>query len=182
MKMSTKLAAGLGVIALAVPSAAVAKPDLGDLPGPPDHAGPPADSGAPDVAGPPEHAGPPAESGAPDDAGKGKGKSPRVAYVFKGTYNSDGTIAVTKGNNHVRKAGLVGGAVEFDFTAAKVTVADFNGDGVEDLSDVQAGDSVVVMARLSKGDPGAQPYAARRLVDQTHEQEEDEVTAETPTP
>jgi hypothetical protein len=37
-----------------------------------------------------------------------------------------------------------------------------------DLADVVAGDRVVVKAKLPKADPGAQPFTAKQLVDQTH--------------
>jgi hypothetical protein len=101
--------------------------------------------------------------------GHGNGHGPKgIAYVFKGTYVNTTTVDVTKGNKHVRDAGLVVPAVQFDFSAAKISVGDSNGDGVADLADVTAGDSVVVKVKAPKGDPGAQPFAARQLVDQTH--------------
>jgi hypothetical protein len=110
----------------------------------------------------------------PDGVGKpDKPEKPdkvhNVNYVFKGAYSGDGsTVAVDHGNKHVRKAGLEDTAVQFDLTAAKVVVADTNADGAQDLTDVAAGDRVVVKARLPKGDPGAQPFAAKQLVDQTN--------------
>jgi hypothetical protein len=101
--------------------------------------------------------------------GHGNGHGPKgVAYVFKGTYVDATTVDVAKGNKHVRSAGLVVPAVQFDFSGAKVSVGDVNGDGTADLADVAAGDRVVVKLKAPKGDPGAQPFAARRLVDQTH--------------
>ena len=54
------------------------------------------------------------------------------------------------------------------FRAAKVSVGDANGDGAADLGDVAPGDRVVVKVKAPKGDPGAQPFAARQLVDQTN--------------
>ncbi len=104
--------------------------------------------------------------------GGGKDKEKTVGYVFKGTYNADGTVAVTKGNKHVRNADLVGQNVAFDLSQAKVTVADTNGDGTSDLTDVAEGDAVVVKAKLPKSDPGVAPYAAKHLIDQTHAPEE----------
>lgn len=98
----------------------------------------------------------------------GNGKSHGVSYVFKGTYSGDGIVAVSKGNAHSRKAGLVGVDVQFDLANAKLRIADTNGDTVIDTSDVVVGDKVVVKAKLPKGDPGAAPYAARQLVDQTN--------------
>ncbi len=101
--------------------------------------------------------------------GNGNGHGPKgVSYVFKGTYVDTTTVDVTKGNKHVRNAGLVDTAVGFDFSAAKISVGDTNGDGASDLADVAAGDKVVVKVKAPKGDPGAQPFAARQLVDQTH--------------
>lgn len=126
--------AALGVAALAVPTAAIAKPD-----GEHGHSG--------------EHGGGPTKG---------------VSYVFKGTYVSDGNVDVAKGNAHVRKAELVGTTVQFDLSAAKLNVADTNSDSIVDATDIVSGDNVVVKAKLPKGDPGAAPYAARQLVDQTH--------------
>jgi hypothetical protein len=53
------------------------------------------------------------------------------------------------------------------FTVAavkKINVADTNGDGKRDLADVKAGDPVLVQARISKD--STQPFAARKLNDQ----------------
>ena len=91
----------------------------------------------------------------------------KVTYVFKGTYSATG-VKVLKGNKHVRRAGLVGQTVAFDLSAARIVVADNNGDGKRDLADLQDGDKVVVQARLPRRAPGAGPFAARQLVDQTH--------------
>jgi hypothetical protein len=128
-----------GVAALALPAAAAAKAH-------PDHA---------------DHA----------DRGHGHGKSHHVAraphsvqYVFRGTW-SGGAVQVTGGNNHVRRAGLVGQPVAFDLTDARIVVRDVNGDGTRDAADLQDGDRVLVQARLPKQDPGDGPYAARKLVD-----------------
>src|SRR5215208_6212739 len=84
---------------------------------------------------------------------KSKGKQHRVkkvTFVFKGTFVAPGTVQVQAGNAHVRKGGFVGEEVEFDFSSAKVVVADTNADGKRDVTDVQAGDLVVVQARLPK--------------------------------
>ena len=94
-------------------------------------------------------------------------KTHAVTYVFKGTYSA-GMVTVTKGNQHVKRAGLVGTEVAFDFSETRVKVADTNGDGTRDLADVSDGDKVVVKARLPRKAPGSGPFAARKLVDQTH--------------
>ena len=119
----------------------------------------------------------------PADAGsKGKGHSKAKTYVFKGTWNDGaGGVDVTGGNSRVRKGDFKGTTVVFDLTNAKIRVADTDGDGDQDADDVQQGDKVVVQAKLAKD--AAQPFAARKLVDQTNPQpdEDDEAEAE-PTP
>jgi hypothetical protein len=98
-----------------------------------------------------------------------------VQYVFKGTLHvADSSVTVRTGNKHVRRAGLVGETVHFDLSATRIRVADANGDGERDAADLQDGDKVVVHARLPRREPGAGPFAARKLVDQTHEQDEDD--------
>ena len=97
-----------------------------------------------------------------------KGGKAVVTYVFKGAYQLDGDVAVDKGNAHVKKAGLVGSIVGFDLDSAKVVVSDVNGDGVKSADDLSVQDRVVVKARLPRRDPGAGPYTAKQVVDQTH--------------
>lgn len=105
----------------------------------------------------------------------GHGKPHDVMYILKGTYGDGGVVSVSHGNGHVKHAGLVGtDDVTVDLSAAKVTVADTNADGTADASDVLVGDKVLVQARLPKGDPGVQPFAARHLVDQTNSADDDE--------
>jgi hypothetical protein len=115
------------------------------------------------VAQPPDGKGKPADPGS-----QGKGHNPTVTYVFKGTYAGAGAVDVTRGNAHVRHAGLVDTTVNFDLANTRLSVADVNNDTVVDVNDVSAGDKVVVKARLSKKTPGAQPFGAKHLVDQTH--------------
>ena len=119
----------------------------------------------------------PAAAIAASGHGKGHGhqtapshnKTHNVTYVFKGTWNAGtGTVSVTRGNAHVRKAGLVGQDVEFDLTNAKLVVADTNGDSQITVDDLKDGDKVVVKARLPRKDPGGQPFKAKMLVDQTN--------------
>jgi len=96
----------------------------------------------------------------------------QVAYVFKGTFHAAGpSVSVVQGNRHVRRAGLLGREVTFDFSTARVRVADVNGDGVRNSADLQEGDIVVVKARLPRGTPGNAPFMARKVVDQTRGRE-----------
>ena len=118
-----------------------------------------------------------------------KGKK-AVMFVFKGVYEGNGVVAVEKGNSHVRRAGFVGTDVTFDLAAAKVVAAEF--DNVPGLSagDLQAGDVVLVQARLPRGTKGAAPaegaaptaIKARKVVDKTHPPVEDEAEAAAPAP
>jgi hypothetical protein len=114
------------------------------------------------VAAPVAGATPSGEHGHTGEHAGGKG----VSYVFKGTYVNSTTVDVAKGNHHVTAAGLTG-PVSFDFSAARIRVGDVNGDGIADLNDVAAGDTVVVKVKAPRTDPGEQPFAARQLVDQT---------------
>jgi hypothetical protein len=92
-----------------------------------------------------------------------------AAYVFKGSFHTAGsTVSVAHGNRHVRRAGLVGQDVAFDLSAARVRVADVNGDGMRNAADLQEGDTVVVKARLPRRTPGAAPFVARKVIDQSH--------------
>ncbi len=111
------------------------------------------------------------------DKPHGNGQAKGASYVFKGTYVDATTVDVAKGNSRVRKNDLLG-AVQFDFSAAKIRVADTNGDGSADLADVVAGDKVVVKVKAPRQDPGPQPFAARQLVDQTNAEVEEPATVE----
>jgi hypothetical protein len=103
------------------------------------------------------------------DNGKGHGKNKPKMYVFRGIYNADGSVNVTSGNGRVRKHGFVGQTVTFDYTSAKFSAADGpDADAVgNEQSDVIAGDTVLVQAKLGREDPGAQPFKAKRLNDLT---------------
>jgi hypothetical protein len=109
----------------------------------------------------------PVAMAAPPD-GKGGGRTKPAQYNVKGTYAGDGVVSVNKANGHARKAGWKGTDVAFDFSSAQIRVADANGDGTADLGDVVVGDRVKVKARLPKRDPGAGPYVAQRLVDESN--------------
>jgi hypothetical protein len=100
--------------------------------------------------------------------GHGQGSTHPGQYVFKGTYGGAGLVNVVRGNGRVQRAGLVGTPVQFDLTSAKLDVADVDGSGVVDASDVQLDDRVVVQAKLPKSDPGTQPFVANHLIDQTN--------------
>lgn len=110
----------------------------------------------------------PATSIADPKEGRGGGTTKPAQYNVKGIYAGDGVVSVNHANGHARKAGWKGTDVPFDLSAAQIRVADTNGDGVQDLADVAVGDRVKVKARLPKRDPGAAPYAARRLVDESN--------------
>ena len=114
-----------------------------------------------------------ADPGHGHGGGPGHGHNPTVTYVFKGTFDGTDSVQVARGNSFVRKGGMVGTLVQFDLSNTRLTVADTNNDGVTDATDVLAGDQVVVKARLAKSNPGSQPFAARRLVDQTNQPAED---------
>ena len=114
--------------------------------------------------------------------GKAKGKSKPQTYVFKGTAVSAGTadslvVKVSGGNSRGKK--LKGSDVTFSLAGAKLNVADTNGDGKMDGADVKAGDKLVVQAKLAKD--AAQPFAARKVVDQTNPKPEEQA-APAPSP
>lgn len=135
-----------------------------------------------------------------------KGKT----YIFTGVYKGDGVVTVAKGNSRVRKGGYVGQDVKFDLSEAKLVVADTDGVPGLTAADVQAGDEVLVQARLPRGTKAPAPVAvdqpeatestdapaaeetpvsdaikARKLVDKTHppvkDADEEEKPAEAPT-
>jgi hypothetical protein len=111
------------------------------------------------------------------DNGHGNGHTPKtspskpkthnVTYVFKGTWNADGSVMVNHGNRRVRKGGFIGQNVTFDFSTARIVVKDTNNDGSKTTDDVTVGDKVVVKCRLPRTDPGAQPFKAKMLIDQS---------------
>lgn len=149
MKLRTISLIALGIGALAVPAAAVATPGHGQAHG---------------------------HGHGPGDAhGHGHGHNPTVMYVFKGTYGeTTGAVSVDKGNGHVKKAGLVREDVQFDLSNARLEVADTDADGAVTADDVTAGDTVLVQARLPRQGQGDQPFAAKKLVDQTNPAEDEE--------
>ncbi len=117
-----------------------------------------------------------------DKPAKVDGKKPKkVTFVFRGTFTAPGTIEVLAGNAHARKGGFVGEALTVDLASAKLVVADTNGDGALDVTDVKDGDRVLVQARIAKGTKFAAPaegetaatIPARKLVDKTNPPVED---------
>jgi hypothetical protein len=109
----------------------------------------------------------PVAAAAPKE-GHGGGKTKPAQYNVKGLYAGDSAVSVKHVNGHARKASWKDTDVAFDLSSAQVRVADTNGDGVSDLADVAVGDRVKVKARLPKRDPGAGPYVAKRLVDESN--------------
>jgi hypothetical protein len=103
-------------------------------------------------------------------------KTKKVTFVFRGTFTAPGTIEVHAGNAHARKGGFVGQTITVDLASAKLVVADTNGDGTLDLTDVKDGDRVLVLARIAKGTTfvapaegeAAETVPARKLVDKTN--------------
>ena len=69
-------------------------------------------------------------------------------------------------------------------SAAKLRVADTDADGAVTAADLAEGDKVVVQAKLPRTDPGEAPFAARKVVDQTHPivPADDEAEAPAPAP
>jgi hypothetical protein len=101
-------------------------------------------------------------------AGEGQQNS-QAAYVFKGTFNvADSSVSVTKGNRHVRRAGLVGQTIALDLSGARVHVADVNGDGVQDAADLHEGDIVTVKAYAPRRGSHAATFSARWVIAQPH--------------
>lgn len=124
--------------------------------------------GHPGTTGPSGPTGPTGPGGSHGKA-KGKHKVHKVTYIFHGTWKAaDGSVDVTRGNAHVRKAGFVGQNVTFDLTKARIVVADTDGDGSRTTADLKDGDRVLVAARLPRKTPGSQPFSARLLIDQTN--------------
>ena len=135
------------------------------------------------------------EHGKSDKAHGDKGKADKPKkngvkngnFVFKGVVATGGsatTVTVTVSGGNSRGKAFEGQTVTFDLSAAKVNVADRNGDGKTDGADVLTGDKVVVQAKLprdAKADAG--PFKARKLVDQTAPKaDEDEKDDEAPAP
>ena len=158
-----RVVAVLGAAALTIPSAAAAAPGKGKGP---------ADS---DAAAK-QHSSAKAET-----RGKGKGKAKKVklaTYVVKGVYEGAGIVDVTGGNAHTRRAKLIDDDVEFDFSRAKLVVADTDGDQQVDAGDLVAGDKLVIQLKLPRT-LGEGPYVARKVVDRTNPPvEEDEQESE----
>jgi len=170
MHLTRHLVALLGVAALAAPAAASAHDD--------DH------RGGRDKVEDGVHHGTHAEPGddgrrrgrdkAEDDDRRGRGRDRKAVkldtFEFKGVYGADGTVTVAGGNSRVRRAGFVGQVVTFDFTGARISVADVDGNGTADLADVQSGDRVNVQVKLPRSLKAADAgtLRARKLVDRTH--------------
>lgn len=108
--------------------------------------------------------------GAPETTTDGAGAEPAATAASDAPAEATTvTIHVLHANHHGRA--LVGQDVTFTIPAGRVRAADANGDGKVDLADVKVGDKVLVQARVAAG--AAQPFAARKLVDQTGKKSED---------
>ena len=115
------------------------------------------------------HKGADAVHGHQGDKGRGHGRHTR-SLIVAGTVSAvgtDGTVQVDVKHANHHGAGLVGQTVTFDVSNARIVVGDVNGDGNRDLSDVAAGDRVLLRARVAKGenpDPTA-TITANGLID-----------------
>ena len=116
--------------------------------------------------------------GKKDKAAKQKKAKKPKNFVFKGVYKGDGVVSVVSGNGWVRKGGYVGKDVAFDLSAAKLIVADTDGVPGVTAADVQAGDVVMVQARLPRGSKAPEPVVAPQPEDDTAEASGDEAPAE----
>ena len=153
--MNTRtIAVALGAAALIVPASAAARSDH------------PVGKGA-------EHK---AQHVASHERGSGRHKkAPKpVTFVFRGVYKGAGVVTVASGNAHARKGGFVGQDVTFDVASAKVVAAESDGVPGVSAGDLQAGDAVLVQARLPRGtkaagsDAAPAAIVARKVVDKTH--------------
>ena len=106
-----------------------------------------------------------------------KAKKPKN-YVFKGVYKGDGVVTVVSGNGWVRKGGYVGKDVTFDLSAAKLIVADTDGVPGVTAADVQAGDVVLVQARLPRGSKAPEPAEVEEAKEPTAESAGDDALVE----
>ena len=97
-----------------------------------------------------------AKKHAKKDKASKKAKKPKN-FVFRGVYKGDGVVTVVSGNGWVRKGGYVGTDVTFDLSEAKLIVADTDGVPGVTAADVQAGDAVLVQARLPRGSKAPEP-------------------------
>jgi hypothetical protein len=171
------MAVALGAAVLAVPGTALAKND---------HAKGPKHEKSEKVHGKSE--GKSHKHGKKDKAAKGK------MFVFKGVYKGAGVVTVAKGNGRVRKGGFVGQDVTFDMSSAKLVVADTDGVAGITVDDLQAGDEVLVQAKLPRetkapvaaaatdteeaDEAPSSALKARKVVDKTHPPVSDDDEAE----
>ena len=154
----------LGAMALTVPTAAVAAPGKGKAPAEAD-----ATTRTESSVKTRNDSTAKAESRVKTKAkAKAKAKKVKLAtYIVKGVYDEAGQVDVTSGNSHAKRAGLIRADVAFDFTQAKLVVADTDNDGEVTVRDFQAGDKVTVQLKLPRS-VGAGPYVARKVIDRTH--------------
>ncbi len=119
------------------------------------------------------------------DRGEGKGRLKPRTLVVKGTVatvdaaGGGVTVEVRGGNAAARR--LAGRTVAFDVSAARLAVADVDGDGTAGLGDVRPGDRVLVRARVPRAVAVDATLPARALVDLTSPPADRE-DGETPAP
>lgn len=167
--MRSTLMALAGVLALALPAAAVAH-------------------GAPDGSGGASHGNAAQAQGHAGGHGQGSAHRhiPMVALIAHGTVVSIDTttntavVQVTRVNHH--GMGLVGTQVTIDLSKAAISVADVDGDGQENLADVAVSDQVLVHGRIPLRGSLTGPFSAARLIDQTHPASSDSSGSTQPAP
>jgi hypothetical protein len=106
-----------------------------------------------------------------------KAKKPKN-FVFRGVYKGDGVVTVVSGNGWVRKGSYVGKDVAFDLSSAKLIVADTDGVPGVTAADVQAGDVVLVQARLPRGSTAPEPAEVKEPEGPTAESAGDDAPVE----
>lgn len=153
--MRSTLAVLTGVLALAFPAGALA------------HGAPDASHGARH-----DHAAQSHTQAGEHGQGSTRRHVPTVALIAHGTVvsvdptNNTAVVQVTRTNHH--GAGLVGTQVTVDLSNARISVADVNADGQQNLADLAPGDRVLVQGRVPLHGPLTGALVAKRLIDQTH--------------
>jgi hypothetical protein len=112
-----------------------------------------------------------AHGGGPPAGSPGAAHGRKVTLVFQGSVTAidatseTATVKVKKGNHAARR--FAGDSVDLDASAARVEVADVDGDGTAGLTDVSTGDRVLVHVRVPAASVTTTPLPASLLVDLT---------------